>query len=119
VIWAPWNLECEDRVAIADGANVYNPARVLIRSRAVVSQDAFLCGATRDYDDPAFPLVSAPITIGAGAWICARATVMPGRNVGEGAILGLGSVATRDLEEWTVNAGIPARKLGTRRRSKR
>lgn len=115
-IWAPWNLVCEDAVGIADGAVVYNPAPVTLGSHAVVSQDAFLCGATHDLDDPAFPMVSRPIHIGAYAWICARATVGPGLTVGEGAVLGLGSVAMRPLAPWTVYAGQPARALRARRR---
>src|SRR5262249_12989284 len=45
-IWAPWNLVCEDTVAIADDAQIYNPALVTLRSHSIVSQQAFLCGAT-------------------------------------------------------------------------
>ena len=56
-------------------------------------------------------------TFGAYAWVCARASVAPGVNVGEGAVLGLGSVATRDLEPWRVYAGVPAVKVKERRRS--
>ncbi|MDR3764210.1 MAG: putative colanic acid biosynthesis acetyltransferase [Acidobacteriota bacterium] len=114
-IWAPWNLHCEDVVAIADGAIVYNPALIFIGSHATISQEAYLCGATHLYEDPAFPLVSAGIHIGAHAWICARATVQPGIRVGEGAVLALASVATRDLEPWGVYGGIPARHLKERK----
>lgn len=114
-IWAPWNLCCGDIVAIADGAVIYNPQPVSIGSRAVISQQAYLCGASHDYTDPAFPLVSAPIHIGPGAWICARAAVQMNVRVGKGAVLGLGSVATRDLEPWTVYAGVPARPINSRR----
>lgn len=107
-IWAPWNLDCADQVTLADGAEIYNPAPVRMASHAIVSQQAYLCCATHDFDDPAFPLLAYRMTVGAYAWICARAMVAPGVNVGEGAVLGLGSVATRDLEAWTVYAGSPA-----------
>ena len=53
--------------------------------------------------------------IGAYAWGCARASVAPGVSQGEGAVLGLASVATRDLEPWTVYAGIPAVRIKARR----
>jgi putative colanic acid biosynthesis acetyltransferase WcaF len=115
-IWAPWNLACGDVAAIADEAVIYNPERIVLGSHSTISQQAYLCGATHDYNDPRFPLVAAPIDIGAYAWICARATVQPGVNVAEGAVLGLGSVATRDLEPWSVNVGIPARKIKERKR---
>ncbi len=116
-VWAPWNLECEDVSCIADDATVYNPSPVLLRSHAIVSQEAYLCGATHDYRDPAFPLVSAPITIGRYAWVCARSTVLAGVDVGDGAVLGLASVTSRNLEPWGVYVGIPARKIKTRPRT--
>ena len=57
------------------------------------------------------------MTFGAYAWICARACVAPGVNVGEGAVLGLGSVATRDLSPWIVYAGNPAAPIKERNRT--
>ena len=117
-IWAPWNLICADAVIIANGAIVYNPLPIRIGSHGVVSQQAFLCGATHDMDDPAFPMVSSPITLGPYAWVCARATVCPGVTLGEGAVLGLGSVATRDIPPWAVHAGVPARFVRQRNRTR-
>lgn len=114
-VWAPWNLICADQVTAADGAEIYNPAPITFGSHSILSQDAYLCGATHDYDDPAFPLLAYAMTIGAYAWICARASVAPGVNVGEGSVLGLGSVATKDLAPWTVYAGSPAVKVKDRR----
>ena len=115
-VWAPWNLVCEDAVGIADDAEIYNPATVILHSHSIVSQQAYLCGASHDYDDPAFPMIWMPITIGRYAWIGARATVQMGISVGDGAILGLGSIATRDLEPWTIYAGVPARRIKARHR---
>ncbi len=113
-IWAPWNLECDDVVGIADGAVIYNAATIRLGSHSVISQEAYLCSATHDIDDPAFPMTSSPITVGRHAWICARATVCPGVTVSEGAVLGLNGVATKDLAPWTVYAGIPARAIKKR-----
>jgi putative colanic acid biosynthesis acetyltransferase WcaF len=116
-VWAPWNLVCADQVTAGDGAEIYNPATMTFGSHAIVSQEAYLCGATHDFNDPAFPLLAYRMEIGAYAWVCARASVGPGVNVGEGAVLGLGSVATRDLESWGVYAGVPAVKVKERTRT--
>lgn len=116
-IWAPWNLHCDDAVAIADGAEIYNPAPVYLGSHAIVSQDAYVCGATHDYDDPRFPLLAYEMRLEAYSWVCARASVAPGVSLKEGAVLGLGSVATRDLDAWGVYAGVPATKIKQRRPS--
>ena len=114
-VWAPWNLHCEDAVGVADGAEIYNPAPVHLGSHAILSQDAYICGATHDYDDPAFPLLAYAMRFGAYSWVCARASVAPGVSLAEGAVLGLGSVATRNLEPWSIYAGVPAVKIKQRK----
>jgi putative colanic acid biosynthesis acetyltransferase WcaF len=116
-VWAPWNLVCADQVTAGDGSEIYCPAPMRLGSHAIVSQGAYICGASHDFEDPAFPLLAYSMVIGAYAWICARASVGPGVNVGEGAVLGLGSVATRDLEPWGVYEGVPAVKVKERKRT--
>lgn len=114
-IWAPWNLTCGDYCKIADEAIIYNPSPVVLGAYAIISQQAYLCGASHDYEDPNFPLISDQITVGERAWVCARASVQMGVRIGEGAVLGLGAVATRDLNPWTIYAGIPARPVKLRK----
>jgi putative colanic acid biosynthesis acetyltransferase WcaF len=116
-VWAPWNLVCADHVAAGDGVEIYNPVAIQLDSHVILSQQAYLCGATHDYNHPAFPLIAYPMRLGAHAWVCARASVAPGVNLGEGAVLGLGSVATKDLEPWSVNVGVPAVKIKERQRA--
>jgi putative colanic acid biosynthesis acetyltransferase WcaF len=105
---------CADAVGIADEAIIYNPCVVTLGSHCTISQQAYLCGATHLYNDVGFPLVAYPIDIGAYAWICARSTVQPGLRVGEGAVLALGAIASRDLDAWVVYGGIPAREIKKR-----
>jgi putative colanic acid biosynthesis acetyltransferase WcaF len=115
-VWAPWNLHCADQVTAADGVEIYNPAPIECGSHVIFSQGSYICGATHDYNDPAFPLLAYRMSFGAYTWICARACVAPGINAGEGAVLGLASVATHDLEPWTVYAGMPAKAVKQRER---
>ncbi len=53
----------------------------------------------------------APIHIGDGAWIGARATVMPGVTVGAGAVVAAGALVTKDVPPDTLVAGVPARPV--------
>jgi putative colanic acid biosynthesis acetyltransferase WcaF len=115
-IWAPWNLRCEDGAAIADEAVIYNAAEVHLGVHAIVSQQAYLCTASHAIDDGAFPMITAPVSLGAYAWVCARACVLPGVMLGDGAVLGLGAVASKNLEAWQVYAGNPARHIRQRER---
>ena len=112
-IWAPWNLVCHSGACVADKAEIYNPTKVTLGEGVVVSQGAFLCAASHDYTDPAFPIIEAPITVGKRAWIAARAIVLMGVNIGEGSVIGAGSVVTKDVPPRTVCVGNPAQVVKT------
>ena len=109
VIWAPWQLTLADDACIGDDADIYNVAPIELGPRAVVSQGAFLCTASHDHRQNDFPLVTAPIRLGARAWVAARAIVLPGVTLGAGAVAGAGAVVTRDIPAGAVAAGNPAR----------
>lgn len=113
-IWAPWNLAIRDQAGVGDRAILYSQAQITIGPRAVVSQGAHLCSGTHDYNEPGFPLIAKPITIGAEAWIAAEAFIHPGVTVGEGAVIGARSVVTRDMPPWMVCAGNPCKALKPR-----
>jgi glycosyltransferase involved in cell wall biosynthesis/acetyltransferase-like isoleucine patch superfamily enzyme len=114
-IQIPWNLTLHDRACLGDGANAYSLGRIEIHKGATVAQEAYLCTGTHDFDDRHTPLVTAPIVIGAYAFIAARAFVMPGVTIGEGAVLGAMSLANRDLSPWTIYAGTPAKRVNGRK----
>jgi putative colanic acid biosynthesis acetyltransferase WcaF len=118
-IWWPANLSMGEHASIGPGVICYNVAPVVLEDYAIVSQRAHLCTASHDIDDPAFPLTSRAIVIGCRAWIASEAFVGPGVKVADGAVLGARAVATRDLDEWKVYAGNPARPIRERRRKDR
>lgn len=108
-VWAPWNVSTGEFVAIDHGVYLYSVAPITIGSKVAISEGAFLCTASHDIAFASRPLTTAPITIGDGAWIGARAIVLPGVTVGEGAIVGAGTVVTKDVPPWAVVAGNPAK----------
>lgn len=57
--------------------------------------------------------VTRPVIIGSHVWIGARAIILKGVQIGEGAVIGAGSVVTRDVPAWSVAGGNPARILRT------
>ena len=57
---------------------------------------------------------SSSISIGKNAWLGASVIVLPGRNIGEGAIVGAGSVVTKDVPTGTICAGNPVKLLKKR-----
>lgn len=117
-IWAPWNLQMGPKSCLADGVHCYNVAQVTLEGNALVSQRAFLCTASHDFDDLEFPLIGAPIKIGASAWVAAEAFIAPGVTVQNSAVVLARAVVTSDIEQNTVVGGNPARIIRKRKISR-
>lgn len=113
-IWQPWNLTIGDYVALSEHVVCYTVDKITIGSQTTVSRDAFLCCASHDVTSPIMELTFAPIAIGSNAWIAARAIIMPGRKVGDGAVVAAGAVVVNDVEPWTVVGGNPAKFISKR-----
>jgi len=113
-IWAPWNLVMEDGSCLGPDVDCYSVATITLGRDARVSQYSYLCTASHDFEDPAMPLITAPITICAKAWVCADVFIGLGVTVGEGAVVGARASVFKDVAPWTVVAGNPASFLRNR-----
>ena len=113
-ITMPWNLTLHDRACLGDRTNAYSLAEIEIGARATVAQEAYLCTASHDFEQPGMPLTAAKITIGEDAFIGARAFVLPGVTIGARSIIGACSVVTRDVPENVIAAGSPCKVLHPR-----
>jgi putative colanic acid biosynthesis acetyltransferase WcaF len=114
----PWNLTIGDYATVGDRAILYALGPISIGAHATVSQGAHLCAGTHDYRRADFPLLKPPIAIGEGAWVCADAFIGPGVTLGDYAIAGARAVVIRDVQQWTIVAGNPAKVSGLRSISK-
>lgn len=112
--YAPWNFRCGNAVCIGPRAEVYNKDLVEVGSNVIISQDAWLCTASHDISSSRMELRTTPIRIGSNAWIAARASILPGIEIGEGAVVGACAVVSKDVEPWTVVVGNPAKAIGRR-----
>jgi putative colanic acid biosynthesis acetyltransferase WcaF len=112
----PWNLTLHERACLGDGAVAYCLDRIELGPASTLAQGAYLCTGTHDFDQPHAPLKTAPITVGADAFIGLRAIVLPGVSIGAGCVVGAGAVVTRDTEPAGLYGGNPARRIGTRKR---
>lgn len=59
-------------------------------------------------------LQKSKVIIGKDAFIGTNTVIHPGVTIGEGAIIGTQSMVNKDIEPWTVNVGIPCKKIGER-----
>lgn len=112
-VYYPPNLRLGDQVVIGPDVDVYCVAPVTIGSNSMVSQYAYLCAASHDYQLPNLPLIASPINIGERTWICAKAFIGPGVTLGDRCVVGACSVVVKDSGDRCLLAGNPARVLKT------
>ena len=113
-IQIPWHVTLHDRSCVGDRANLYSLAEIELGSKCVVAQEAYLCTGTHDFRHADMLLLTARIAVGMDAFVGARAFVMPGICIGDGAVVGACSLVTNNVEPRTVVAGSPARFLRSR-----
>jgi putative colanic acid biosynthesis acetyltransferase WcaF len=93
----PWKLSVGDHSWVGVGAWILNLEPVTIGSNTCISQSAFLCTGNHDRHSPTFEFDNGPIVIGDGVWVAARATVLRGVTVGDGAVIGACALVARDV----------------------
>ena len=110
----PWHLMVGDDCWIGEQVWIDDLTTVTLGTNVCLSQGAYLCTGNHDWTDPGFGLRVAPIVVEPGAWLGARAMLLPGVRLGEGAIATAGSVVTASVPAWTIVAGNPASFLKMR-----
>jgi putative colanic acid biosynthesis acetyltransferase WcaF len=110
----PWRLQVGNHVWIGEQVWIDNLADVKIEDNCCLSQGAMLLCGNHDYSKSTFDLMIGEITLKTGAWIGAKSVVCPGIAVGSHAVLSVGSIATKNLEAFTIYQGNPAVEIKKR-----
>jgi acetyltransferase-like isoleucine patch superfamily enzyme len=111
---SPENIEVGEGSIIGFDCILDGREGIKIGRHVNLSSGAALWTLQHDHRDPQFGAVGGQIVVGDRAWISFRATVLPGVNVGEGAVVAAGAVVTRDVPAYAIVAGVPARVVGGR-----
>jgi len=104
----PWKLVIGDHVWLGEECWLLNLERIVIGNNICISQRAFLCTGSHDYKSPTFDLIVKPIFLEDGCWIGAGSWVGPGVKAGSHSVLAAGSVASKEMQAWTIYRGNPA-----------
>ncbi|HYU46029.1 MAG TPA: acyltransferase [Terriglobales bacterium] len=91
-----------------------NRGGLVIGDNVSISAEVCILTADHDVNSPKFTGRQRKVSIGDYAFIGTRALVLPGVTLGKGAVVAAGSVVTKDVPEYAIVAGSPAKQIGTR-----
>ena len=120
---------------IHTGAEFFNPQGITIGKDTIIGKNCFLDGRGKltigNHTDIATDVLiytdqhnihssnfgnqSGPVNIGDFVFIGPRAIILPGVNIGRGAVIGAGAVVTKNIPDKEIWAGLPAVKIGDRK----
>jgi len=104
-----------DRVWVGPFCTLDGTGRLTIGSGSVVSSGARLLthsAARHTATGGRRPVFRAPISIGSHTFIGVGAVIMPGVTIGAHCIVGANAVVLEDVPNWTIVAGVPAKRIG-------
>ena len=112
------DLIAGDYVFIGSHCIIY--PKVEIGNYTMLANNVSIIGGDHVYDKVGVPIIFSgrdlllPTIIGKDCWIGANAIIMTGVHIGDGVIVGAGSVVTKDLQPYCVYGGVPAKKIKDR-----
>jgi putative colanic acid biosynthesis acetyltransferase WcaF len=104
----PWKLQLGNNVWLGEQVWIDNLDFVLIGSNVCVSQGSYLLTGSHNMYSISFDLITKPILIDEGVWICAKSIILPGIHCKSHSVLAAGSVAKSDLDYNGIYLGNPA-----------
>lgn len=110
----PWKVSIGDFSWIGDHAELYSLGEIHIGAHVVVSQKSYICTGSHNYKTEGFDIFSNPIFIEDKAWLATDVFVGPGVTIGCGAVIGARSTVLKDVEGGFVYAGNPLKKIKRR-----
>lgn len=116
-VMTPENIEIGNNSSINGGMLIAGKnSKIIIGENCLLSYDLHIRTRTHNYENKdKLILNQGEIIIGNDVWIGYGAQIMPGIHIGDGAVVGAGSIVTKDVKPYTVVAGIPAKFIKERK----
>jgi acetyltransferase-like isoleucine patch superfamily enzyme len=120
-IWFPWCISVGHNSHVSRNCQINGPypGDIQIGSNVMVGPYVMVTSVIHNFADIDIPmkkqgLSSKPVVIEDDVWIGGHSTILPGVRIGKGAVIGAGSVVTKDVEAFAIQGGVPARKIRSR-----
>jgi maltose O-acetyltransferase len=111
----PWLVEMGETISIGRSVEFYpdffEGSKIHIGSDVIIAPNVRFHAGDHDFSDQDYRNKGAPIHVGNNVWIGAAALILPGVTIGDGAIIGAGSVVNKDVPARCLAAGSPVRVI--------
>lgn len=111
----PSGIEIGQDSVIGDRAFLDGRDRLKIGSHTDIASEVMIYNSEHDINSSDFSAFNQPVEIGDYVFIGPRAIILPNVKIGKGAIIGAGAVVTKNVDEYEVVGGVPARVIGERK----
>ncbi len=109
------NIKIGEDSIIGEGTVLDGRDELIIGNHVDIASEVMIYNGEHDINDEKFKPVFAPVTIEDYVFIGPRAIILPGVTIKKGAVVGAGAVVTKDVEEFTVVGGVPAKQISERK----
>lgn len=110
----PCNIELGNNTLIGSHCFLDGRGGIKVGNNVNISSGVQMITGGHDIDSSDFKDVFLPIEIGDYAWICTNALILQGVKIGKGAVVAAGSVVTKDVPDYAVVGGVPAKYIRQR-----
>lgn len=110
----PHKIKIGEDTIIGEGIVLDGRDSLIIGSHVDIASEVMIYNSEHDINDPSFKAISAPVEIGDYVFIGPRAIILPGVKIGKGAVVGAGAVVTKDVSQFMIAAGVPAKEIKER-----
>ncbi len=113
-------IELDDKCNLGAWCRIGSFGRTRIGKKALLAAYCYVVGAGHETSRTDIPILDQPYVtrggaeVGDGCWLGARVTVMDGVKIGRDSIVGAHALVTKDLPDFSIAVGIPAKVTGSR-----
>jgi acetyltransferase-like isoleucine patch superfamily enzyme len=111
----PRNVQIGEDTIVGEGAFLDGRESLKIGSHVDIASQVLIYNSEHDIESPQFEAISEPVNIADYVFIGPRAIILPGVNIGKGAIIAAGAVVTKDVKDFSIVVGVPATKISERK----
>jgi maltose O-acetyltransferase len=118
-MWAnffePGNIQIGNDTIIGDHAFLDGRSTLTIGNHVDIASSVMIYNSEHDLEKEDFSARVEPVEIGDYVFIGPRVIILPGVKVGLGAIVAAGAVVTKDVPDFAIVGGVPAKVIGERK----